>query len=132
MPKPDTRFAFYKIAKRVDQDISAVCAGIAVTLNEGLVEQARIAYGGMAATPRRALKTEQALTGQRWSEESLEAALRRLPEDFTPLSDMRASAAYRSTVAANLLRRFWYESQGEVVTRTDTAKPVQVNGPILQ
>jgi len=132
MPKPDTRFAFYKIAKRIDQDISAVCAGIAVTVNAGLVEQARIAYGGMAATPRRALKTEQALTGQRWSEEALEAAARRLPEDYTPLSDMRASAAYRSTVAANLLRRFWYESQGDCVTRIDTARPVQVNGPILR
>ena len=132
MPKPDIRFAFYKIAKRIDQDISAVCAGIAITVHAGRVEQARIAYGGMAATPRRALKTEQALNGQRWNEQSLEAAALRLPEDYTPLSDMRASAAYRSTVAANLLRRFWYESQGDCVTRIDTARPVQVNGPILR
>ena len=132
VPKPETRIAFYKIAKRIDQDISAVCAGIAVTLNAGRVERARIAFGGMAATPRRASTTEQALTGQRWSEQSVEAAARRLPEDFTPLTDMRASAAYRSTVAANLLRRFWYESQGDCVTRVDTARPVQVDRPILR
>ncbi len=127
LPQADTRFAFYKVAKRNDQDISAVCAGIAITLMQDKVSAARIAYGGMAATPRRAAHAEQALIGQTWGSAAVDAAAAALDEDYTPISDMRASRAYRYAVAANLLRRFWLEGEGQatsiaamraVVTRT--------------
>ncbi len=115
-PADGQKFALYKISKRFDQDISAVCAGIAVTLEAGRVSAARIAFGGMAATPKRALAAEAALTGKAWSAETIEAAARAIADDFQPLTDMRASDAYRLTVAANLLRRFWHEVAGDAVS----------------
>ncbi len=109
-PAPGVRFRAYKIAKRFDQDISAVLGAFALTLEGGKVVAARIAYGGMAATPRRAPRAEAALTGQPWNEATLEAAMAALPEDFTPITDWRASAGYRAKVAANLLRRLFIET----------------------
>jgi xanthine dehydrogenase small subunit len=112
---PARRFALYKVSKRIDQDISAVCAGLAVTLRDGVVVEARLAYGGMAATPQRARLAEQALIGCAWGTSSgaatAEAAVAALGRDFTPLSDLRASQAYRRAVAGNLLRRFFLEAQ---------------------
>jgi xanthine dehydrogenase small subunit len=112
LPKPakDLRFRAYKIAKRFDQDISAVLGAFALTLADGTVGSARIAYGGMAGTPKRATHAEQALTGQSWNETTLEAAVAALAEDFTPLTDWRASAGYRAKVAGNLLRRLFIET----------------------
>ncbi len=107
LPHAGQLFRTYKIAKRWDQDISAVCAAYSLTLDQGRVAAARIAYGGMAATPRRALGAEQALIGRRWSEAAVEAAAAALTEDFRPIGDWRASAAYRTQIAGNLLRRFW-------------------------
>jgi xanthine dehydrogenase small subunit len=105
------RFAVYKVTKRLDEDITAVCGALRVALDgAGKVKQACLAFGGMAATPKRAKLTEAALIGGLWSEESVERAITRLPEDFTPLTDMRATAAYRILVAQNLLRRFWLET----------------------
>jgi xanthine dehydrogenase small subunit len=96
-----------KISKRFDQDISAVCGGFAIRFDaDGIVQEARLGFGGMAAIPARASKLEAALVGQRWSEDSVQAALPALAEDFTPIDDMRASAQYRLRVAGNLLRRF--------------------------
>ena len=109
------RFATYKLSKRFDQDISAVCLGMAVKLERDKVVEARIAFGGMAATPKRARAAEAALEGQPWTEASVLRAAERLREDFQPLSDMRASAAYRTLGAQNLLRRFYLESAGEPV-----------------
>jgi xanthine dehydrogenase small subunit len=97
----------YKVSKRFDQDISAVCAGYAVTLRDGCVSEARIAYGGMAAIPRRGFAAEAALQGKPWTLASVQDAARSLRSDFEPISDMRASAAYRSRVAAALLERFF-------------------------
>jgi len=128
LPSPDTHFAFYKVAKRNDQDISAVCAGLAVTLAQGKVSAARIAFGGMAAIPKRASHAEQALVGQTWNEETVRAAMVALAQDYAPLSDMRASSAYRSAAAANLLRRFWLETQAMVATRIESVKTLQING----
>ena len=82
----------------------------ALTLDDGRITGARIAYGGMAATPRRATNAEQALIGQPWNEATLEAAVAALAEDFTPLTDWRASAGYRARVAGNLLRRLFIET----------------------
>lgn len=106
LPKPGQVDAAYKISKRRDEDISSVAAGISVTLEDGVIADCRIAFGGMAATPKRALAAEAALRGQVWSKAAFEAAAAALPLDFTPLTDWRATAGYRMTVAGNLLRRF--------------------------
>jgi xanthine dehydrogenase small subunit len=93
--KPGARFAAYKLSKRFDQDISAVCAAFHV---EGA--KARFGFGGMAATPVRARKAEAA-----WAR-GVEAACAALVEDFSPISDQRASAWYRLRAAQALLRKF--------------------------
>ena len=101
----------YKMSKRFDCDISAVCAGLAIELDGDTVRTARFAFGGMAATVKRAARAEAALVDQPWNETSLKAAQQALADDYKPLSDMRASAGYRLQVAQNLLRRFWLETR---------------------
>ena len=101
----------YKLSKRFDQDISAVCMAILLRLDGDKVTEIRIALGGMAAIPKRATQTEQLLNGGKWDESAVTAAMQKLTEDFAPLSDMRASADYRSRVTANLLYRFYLETQ---------------------
>jgi len=106
------RLRAWKISKRYDSDISAVCAGLSIALApDGTVEQVRLAFGGMAAVVKRAAGAEAALTGRAWDETALRAAQQALASDFTPLTDLRASAAYRLQVAQNLLRRFWLETR---------------------
>jgi xanthine dehydrogenase small subunit len=108
------RFACYKITKRKDEDISALCGAFRVLIDEaGVVGSARIAFGGMAATPKRAVAVEAALRGRPWDAASIEAALPAFAEDFQPLTDMRASAEYRMLAAQNLLRRFFLETTGQ-------------------
>jgi xanthine dehydrogenase small subunit len=113
LPRPGLAFRTYKLAKRFDQDISAVCAAFAVELDGEVVKSARIAFGGMAATPKRAAAAESLLTGRAWSEDNMKAAMAALAEDYAPLSDMRASGSYRMQAAQNLLRRFWLETRLE-------------------
>jgi xanthine dehydrogenase small subunit len=113
LPRADVRFRTYKLSKRFDQDISAVCAAFALTVVDDQVVQARIAFGGMAATPRRASLAEAELVGQDWSEARVRAAMAALAQDFAPLSDMRASAGYRQRTAQNLLYRYWLETRTE-------------------
>jgi len=103
----------YKISKRFDCDISALCAGLSIELDAGVVNTVRLAYGGMAATVKRAALAEAALLGQPWTQATVAAAKAALAQDFQPLSDMRASAAYRLQVAQNLLQRFWLETRTE-------------------
>jgi xanthine dehydrogenase small subunit len=110
LPRPEQRFRTDKIAKRWDQDIAAVCAAFNVTIRDGRIAAARIAYGGMAATPRRAVRAEAALIGRAWDLPTVEIAAAELAEEFQPISDWRAGASYRRDVAANLLRRFWLET----------------------
>ncbi|MGX9352655.1 xanthine dehydrogenase small subunit [Shimia sp. W99] len=107
--KPGQIDAAYKISKRRDEDISSVAVGISVVLESGTITEARIAFGGMAATPKRAVSAETALVGQSWTADAFDAAAKALGQDFTPLSDWRASAEYRLLVAGNLLRRFHLE-----------------------
>ena len=102
----------YKISKRYDDDISAVCLALNLRIDKGIVTSASIGAGGVAATPVRAVKTEAALLGQAWTAETVQQAIATLRAEFSPISDMRASAAYRSTVLGNLLQRYWLESQG--------------------
>ncbi len=110
--------ACYKISKRFDQDISSVMAAFRLTVKNGMVSNARIAFGGMAATPKRATKTEDALNGLRLADiKGWRAAARQLARDFTPLSDMRASAGYRITTAVALLLKCRAELSGETRTR---------------
>jgi len=114
LPRPDVAFRTYKLAKRFDQDISAVCAAFAVELDaDGTVRAARIAFGGMAATPKRAATAESVLLNRAWDEAAMKAAMTALAQDYAPLSDMRASSAYRMRTAQNLLRRFWLETRIE-------------------
>jgi xanthine dehydrogenase small subunit len=113
VPGPESRFAIYKVTKRRDEDITAVLGAFHLELAaDGSVGEIIIAYGGMAATPKRATRVEQALRGKPWTVDTMEAALGAFADDFTPLSDMRASADYRMLVARNLLRRFFIETEG--------------------
>ena len=114
LPPAAARVRAYKLSKRFDCDISAVCAGLWLELDGERVKEVRLAFGGMAATVQRAAGAEAALRGQPWTQASVDAAKAALATDFTPLSDMRASAAYRAQVVQNLLQRFWLE------TRTDS------------
>jgi len=114
IPKNQDALRCYKLSKRFDQDISAVCGAFNITVDVGKVQAARIAFGGMAGTPKRASAVENALIGQPWTEETVTQAAARFADDFTPLSDMRASAAYRLQTAGNILRRYFAESTGAV------------------
>ena len=107
-----TMLRAYKISKRYDDDISAVCLALNLRLADGVVKAVSIGAGGVAATPVRARQTEAALLGQPWTQASVQAAMAMLRAEFEPISDMRASSGYRREVLGNLLQRFWLESQG--------------------
>jgi xanthine dehydrogenase small subunit len=114
LPRADVQFRTYKLAKRFDQDISAVCAAFAFRMADGAIAEARIAFGGMAATPKRAARTEALLEGRAWNETAMREAMAMLAQDYDPLTDMRASGEYRMKTAQNLLRRFWLETRSDV------------------
>ncbi len=120
VPRKQANQAFraYKVSKRLDDDISAVCAAFNLSIVDGVVTDARIAFGGMAAIPKRASACEAALVGSAWYPGVIERACDALGEDFTPLSDFRASKEYRLLTAQNLLRKFFLEQQSpEIETR---------------
>ncbi|MBL1271257.1 MAG: xanthine dehydrogenase small subunit [Marinobacter maritimus] len=124
VPEVNEALYIYKVSKRLDDDISAVLGAFHLTVDNGVVRACRLAFGGMAAIPARAPHAEAALTGQPWNEESLQAALTALADDFSPLSDVRASSGYRLQVAGNLLRRTLLASTslpGEQLMVTDYA-----------
>ena len=110
IPDPTTKFAVWKVSKRFDQDIAAVCGAFALRFVDGHIAGARIAFGGMAAIPARARHAEAALAGQPWTLATAQAAAATLDRDFAPLSDARASRDYRAKVAHGLLLRFYHES----------------------
>jgi len=107
--KPGRLFSSYKLAKRLEQDISAVCGAFLVELEGDRVVEVRLAFGGMAAMPARARNAETALKAQTWDEAAIESAILALASDFTPLTDARATAAYRLQTAGNMLRRFFLQ-----------------------
>ena len=115
LPASGAKVRSYKVAKRFDQDISAACGGYYIVLEDGVVRGVRIAYGGVAATPKRALRCERALLDRPWTQDSVEAAMAELDKDYSPLTDMRASAAYRRSVTRNLLYKFFLETSGKQV-----------------
>ena len=112
IPKSAVALRCYKLSKRFDQDISAVCGCFNVKVVDGKVISARIAFGGMAGIPMRAAKAEKALVGQPWDQTHIDQAVAAMADDFTPLSDMRASADYRMQSAQNMLRRYFAELSG--------------------
>lgn len=112
-PAKNAIHAAYKISKRRDEDISSVCAAFNITVEDDIITAARIAFGGMAATPKRARHAEAALVGAAWREPTLIAAAARLGDDFSPLSDWRASSEYRLQVSKNLFRKFWLDQQSD-------------------
>lgn len=115
IPKPYPAIArFYKVSKRVHDDISTVAAGFSLDLDErGVIRKARLAYGGVAATPARATAAEAALVGSEWSRSAVDAARQQLSGAFTPVSDQRGSAAYRQAMVTRLLDKFWAETGGQ-------------------
>lgn len=115
IPVQPDHLSCYKLSKRFDQDISAVCGAFNVTVKEGIVQAARIAFGGMAGVPKRAAHVEAALLGQPWEEATIRAAQGALAQDFTPLSDMRASAGYRLRAAQGMVMRHFLETRGDAV-----------------
>jgi xanthine dehydrogenase small subunit len=121
LPGPHQVFRAYKLSKRFDQDISAVCLGLALELKDGIVAAARLGFGGMAAIPKRARAAEAALVGRSWDGAAVAAAQAALAQDFKPITDMRASDAYRARAAANLIARCLAEttSPAGVLARLD-------------
>ena len=112
IPKTAPALRCYKLSKRFDQDISAVCGGFNVTVADGVITDARIAFGGMAGTPKLAALSEAALLGQPWTRDTIDAAVDALAQDFQPMSDMRASASYRMEAAQGQLRRYFEDING--------------------
>lgn len=116
IPHQPNGLKVYKISKRFDQDISSVLGALNIIEKDGKVQAARIAFGGMAGVPQRAKAVESALIGRDWSRQTIEDAQGAFSMDFTPLTDVRASAEYRLEVAQNMLLRVWLESQGQMVS----------------
>jgi xanthine dehydrogenase small subunit len=111
-PAPGEFLRAYKVSKRHDDDISAVCLAVRLVLQDGAVARASIGAGGVAAVPARARAAEAALAGRPWTAEAARAAGMALQAEFRPISDMRASGAYRRELLGNLMTRCWLESQG--------------------
>jgi len=121
VPAAAEKFAVYKVTKRRDEDITATLGAFRMAVAaDGTVAEICIAYGGMAATPKRAFTVEKALVGQPWTEATVEAAMEKYADDYAPLTDMRATADYRALVAKNLLLRFFMET-------TSSDAPAQVS-----
>jgi xanthine dehydrogenase small subunit len=117
LPRPKTgeEFRVYKLSKRYDQDISTVCAAFWISTEDSHVSACRIAYGGMAAIPKRAKAMENKLLGRALDSETIADAVPALHDDFSPLDDWRGSAVYRMQTAKSLLQRFAHDLNGETV-----------------
>lgn len=133
VPAPsDTQlFATYKVSKRFEQDISAVCGAFCIQVEDLTITRARVCFGGMAEIPKRAAACERTLEGKGWNQQTITTAMQAIQEDYTPLTDMRASAAYRMRVAQNLLQRFFLEhgETGYPVRLSDRYRPKEVQRP---
>ncbi|HSF94604.1 MAG TPA: xanthine dehydrogenase small subunit [Thermohalobaculum sp.] len=110
LPVDGARLRCYKLTKRFDQDITAVLGCFDVVVEGGSVAAVRLVYGGMAGVPKRASHAEAALNGQPWTETTVRTAMAAMDQDFTPLTDMRASNSYRMQAAKNLLLKYFIET----------------------
>jgi xanthine dehydrogenase small subunit len=122
LPQPGEFLRAYKLSKRFEDDISAVCLVLNVRLAKGRVQELGIGVGGVAATPVRAIKTEAACGHSVWSEGRIELMKSSLMAEFTPISDMRATSSYRRHALGALLQRYWLESQGEAAISLESAE----------
>lgn len=122
-PKADETLLIYKISKRMDDDISAVLAAFWLKRDGETVTDCRLAFGGMAAIPKRATNTESQVKGQPWNMETIKRAIAALEQELEPMSDVRSSAAYRLQVAGNLLRRAFLETSQNA---NSTQQPLMV------
>ncbi len=123
IPKPTEKqyFRIYKISKRIDDDISALCGAFQLELDDAnSIQKIAIAFSGMSAFPKRAYKTEQALLGKLWEEETIMATMKTLQKDYSPISDLRATKEYRSAVSQNLLYKFYLETTEQGKTKVKT------------
>ena len=117
-PKKNQYFRIYKISKRIDDDISALCGAFNLELDsKGSIAKIAIAFSGMSAFPKRAAATERALIGKLWEEKTILATMKTLQKDYSPISDLRATKEYRNAVSQNLLYKFYLE------TKTENSKP---------
>lgn len=114
-PQANTQYKFYKVSKRKDLDISTLSAAFSLTLNGNLVENIRMAYGGMAAVTKRVIKAENFLHGKPWDRKYVEEAMEIIGAEFTPISDARSGAEFRTAAAKNLLLKFWSETALPVI-----------------
>ena len=121
VPRPAAHVKVHisKLSRRFDSDISAVLGAFALTVEHGAITAARAVFGGMAATPRRAPGCEAALVGKPFADSTIAAAAEALRGDFSPLSDVRGTSAYRTEAAAALLWRLWHREQGVAVSVLD-------------
>jgi xanthine dehydrogenase small subunit len=108
--RPDYVLRVYKVSKRREDDISSICGAFHMKIEDGMVCDARVAFGGMAEVTKRAEHCEAALQGQPWNQLTVGSAMQALEDDFTPISDLRASAGYRMQVAKNMLQRLFLQS----------------------
>lgn len=111
LPVAESHFSVHKISKRADDDISSVCLAVYLPMHNGVINSARLAFGGMAATPIRAKEAEHKLNGTELTQASVLQAQQAIAQELKPLSDARASATYRLQVAQNLLQRVLLEVQ---------------------
>lgn len=121
LPKQPDTLRCYKLSKRFDQDISAVCACLSITRDGDTIAAARLAYGGMAGIPKRASTAEAALIGKAFTEATIRESMGAMVQDFQPLSDMRASAGYRMQTAQNMLLRYLHDAQGTATNVLEVA-----------
>ncbi|TXR51907.1 xanthine dehydrogenase small subunit [Reinekea thalattae] len=119
--KPNSKLACYKISKRMEDDISAVCCVIHYQLIDGVMQNVKTGFGGMAAIPKAANQLQDYLEGKALTAAEIEHAAERLTEDFQPMADVRASKDYRMQVSKNLLQRLWLEQSSQLITRVDHA-----------
>jgi xanthine dehydrogenase small subunit len=106
----DTKIFSHKISKRRTMDISSISGAFRLTRKHGIVHEIILAFGGMAETPKRAVQTETSLLGKEWSRKNIEEAMVLLCKEFTPISDARAEAEFRTAAAKNLLLKFFLET----------------------
>ncbi len=122
IPPQEDRLKCYKLSKRFDQDISTLLGCFSIPVKDGIVHDARLAFGGMAATPKRASVVENALNGRPWTETTVRTAMTLMGEDFQPIADVRGTVEYRLRSAQNFLLRYFLEDQG-VRTRVLEERP---------
>lgn len=126
--KENGLFRSYKISKRIDDDISAVLGCFNLTIKDGTIVNAIVAFGGMAATPKRAEQCELTLTNKPWSLKTIEKARTSLALDFNPISDFRASKEYRMLTACNMLTRYFIEIEQPQIDSRVMSAPNQQHG----